>query len=266
MIFDRVILDKLCHASLVDGARLSGATLRVFPHNHLEKLESHLQWAAENIAPEGRVLIAVESIYSMDGDVAPLRQIVDLKDRYNATLLVDEAHAVGICGPAGRGYAAELGVDHRIDLQLGTLSKALGGSGGYLCAEQAWIDLLINKARSFIYSTAPSPATCAIASRAIELIQSHEGDQRRNDLRANATRLRSILNNSESTPSSIVPWIIGSSEDALKTALELDQLGILAPAIRYPTVPKNTARIRFTATAMHSADQLDHLANAISKR
>lgn len=146
---DTVILDKLCHASLVDAARLSGATIRIFPHNHLEKLERLLQTA------QGRVLVVTESIFSMDGDAAPLREIAKLKARYGAWLLVDEAHAVGILGPQGRGLAAALGVDQQVDLHLGTLSKAFGLSGGYLAASRQVIDLLINRARSFIYSTAP---------------------------------------------------------------------------------------------------------------
>lgn len=146
---DTLILDKLCHASLVDGARLSGATVRVFPHNHLEKLERLLGTA------EGRVLVVTESIFSMDGDASLLREIVELKTKHGAWLMVDEAHAVGVIGPHGRGLAAELGVEAQIELQMGTLSKAFGLSGGYVAASRPVIDLLINRARSFIYTTAP---------------------------------------------------------------------------------------------------------------
>lgn len=262
---DILILDKLCHASLVDGARLSGATLRVFPHNHLDKLQSHLDWAKKTIGNNGRIIVVVESIYSMDGDVSPLAEIIDLKTRYGALLLVDEAHALGICGPDGKGYAASLGCDQGIDLQMGTLSKALGGSGGYLCASQAWIDLIINRARPFIYSTAPSPAVCAAATAAITLIQSKEGEQRRASLHANVQRLRKILGHTCDSPSAIVPWIVGENKRALNIAAQLGDAGILAPAIRFPTVPKNTARIRFTATADHSHAQLTALAKAIDK-
>lgn len=263
---DILILDKLCHASLVDGTRLTGATLRIFPHNDLDKLQSHLDWASKNIGNNGRIIVVVESIYSMDGDVSPLAEIVDMKMRSGALLLVDEAHAVGICGPCGKGYAASLGCDHGIDLQMGTLSKALGGSGGYLCASQAWIDLIINRARAFIYSTAPCPAVCAVATTAIALIQSEEGERRRAKLRANAQRLCKILGHtSDASPSAIVPWIVGDNERALANAAQLSTAGILAPAIRFPTVPKNTARIRFTATAGHSNAQLTALAKAITK-
>jgi len=262
---DILILDKLCHASLVDGARLSGATLRIFPHNDLDKLQSHLDWANKTIVNHGRVIVIVESIYSMDGDTSPLTEIVEMKTRSGALLLVDEAHAVGLCGPHGKGYAASLACDQDIDLQMGTLSKALGGSGGYLCASQAWVDLIINRARSFIYSTAPSPAVCAVASAAITLIQSAEGEQRRAKLRANAQRLRDILGQTSDSPSAIVPWIVGENHRALAIAAQLGDAGILAPAIRFPTVPKNTARIRFTATADHGDAQLNTLAKAITK-
>ncbi len=263
---DILILDKLCHASLVDGARLSGATFRIFPHNHLDKLQSHLDWASKTIGNNGRIIVVVESIYSMDGDVSPLAEIIDLKTQHGALLLVDEAHAVGICGPNGKGYAAALGCDQGIDLQMGTLSKALGGSGGYLCASQAWIDLIINRARSFIYSTAPSPAVCAAANAAIKLVQSEEGEQRRTTLHANIKRLREILGQTSNSPSAIVPWIVGENDYALRIAAQLGDAGILAPAIRFPTVPKNTARIRFTATADHTDTQLAALAEAIGKR
>ena len=150
---DVVILDKLCHASLIDGVKLSGAVRRIFPHNHLGKLESHLEWARRT-HPEARILIVTESVFSMDGDVAPLREIVELKQRFGAFLMLDEAHAVGVIGPNGRGLAAELGLGDQIDIQMGTLSKALGVSGGYVAGSRDLIDFLINRARSFIFSTA----------------------------------------------------------------------------------------------------------------
>ena len=154
---DVVLLDKLAHASLIDGARLSGAILRVFPHNHLGKLESHLEWAQRE-HPDRRVLIVTESVFSMDGDRAPLRQLIDLKKRFGAMLLLDEAHAVGVIGPNGRGLAAEEGLAEEVDVQMGTLSKALGVSGGYICGSRGLIEWLVNRARSFIFSTAPPPA------------------------------------------------------------------------------------------------------------
>lgn len=264
---DIVVLDKLCHASLVDGTRLSGATLRVFPHNHLDKLESHLRWARDHISPSGRIIVVVESIYSMDGDTSPLREIVELKNRFGALLLVDEAHSVGLCGDQGRGLATSLGIDDQIDLQMGTLSKALGGSGGYICASRGWIDLLVNKARSFIFSTAPSPITVATAHAAIDLVAGAEGDARRQRLHANASSLREVVGSPDrDNPSAIVPWIIGDSALALTTSEQLRDSGILAPAIRFPTVPRDSARIRFTTTADHHNEHFEKLRAAMDCR
>ena len=159
---DIIVLDKLCHASLIDGAKVSGAVLRVFPHNNLRKLENHLEWAQRK--PTGRrVLIVTESIFSMDGDRAPLREIIELKRRFGMLLMLDEAHAVGVIGPNGRGLAAAESLDNDVDIQMGTLSKAFGASGGYVCGPSTLIDWLINRARSFIYSTAPPPAIPAAA-------------------------------------------------------------------------------------------------------
>src|SRR5438874_1615771 len=148
---DVIVLDKLAHASLVDGARLSGASIRVFPHNHLGKLESHLEWARRE-KPDARIIVVTESVFSMDGDRAPLREIVELKSRFQALLLLDEAHAVGVIGPNGCGLAAEEKLS--VDIQMGTLSKALGAAGGYICGSTSLIEWLTNRAGSFIYSTA----------------------------------------------------------------------------------------------------------------
>ena len=158
---DVVIMDKLCHACLIDGARRSGATLRIFPHNNLDKLENLLGHYRKKISENSRLLVVTESVFSMDGDRAPLAEIVDLVEKYDALLLLDEAHAVGILGSGGQGLAEELGLQDRIALQMGTLGKAVGSAGGYLAASRAWINLLTNKARPFIYSTAPPPAQAA---------------------------------------------------------------------------------------------------------
>jgi 8-amino-7-oxononanoate synthase len=170
---DVIVLDKLCHASLIDGARLSGAVLRIFPHNHLGKLENHLQWAQREHAGK-RVLIITESVFSMDGDRAPLREVIELKKRFGALLMLDEAHAVGVIGPNGRGLAAAENLDDDVDVQMGTLSKALGASGGYICGARDLIGWLINRARSFIYSTAPPPVTAAAAIAAVDFLASPE--------------------------------------------------------------------------------------------
>lgn len=259
---DAILLDKLSHASLIDGARLSGATIRVFPHNDLGKLEALLGWARRTLAGDARVIVATEAIFSMDGDRAPLREIAGLKDRFGALLLVDEAHAIGVCGPGGRGLAAELVCGDRVDLKMGTLSKALGCSGGYLAGSAALIDLLINRARSFIYSTAPPPAVAFAARRAIEISASPDGDARRARLWQNLRAFAAALDLPD-PQSAIVPIIAGREEAALAAAAKLLEGGILAPAIRFPTVARGSARLRLSFSAAHTPGQVSALADAI---
>lgn len=262
---DVIILDKLAHACLIDGARLSGATLRVFPHNHVGKLESHLQWA-RTTHPTARVLVITESVFSMDGDCAPLAEIVELKDRYGATLLLDEAHAVGVLGECGRGLADSCGLAERIDIQMGTLSKGLGASGGYVCGSRTLIDLLVNSARSFIFSTAPSPAVAAAAEAAIDFLLSPEGAKRIAMLWNNLAILSRELPEgcAQNISSAIVPLIIGTEDKALHAAKELQDQGLLVPAIRYPTVAKGKARLRLTLSALHTNEQISLLCRALS--
>jgi 8-amino-7-oxononanoate synthase len=182
---DVIVLDKLVHACIVDSARLCGAKLRVFDHNDMADLERILQWTAnrssksEVRSPKPRTLIVTESVFSMDGDHAPLREMVGLKHRYGAWLMVDEAHATGLYGANRRGLAEELGVSDGIEIQMGTLGKALGASGGYICGSRALIDYLINRARSFIFSTAPVPAAAAAATAGIRFAESRAGEERR---------------------------------------------------------------------------------------
>lgn len=243
---DVLVLDKLCHASLIDGARLSGATIRVFPHNDVAKLERLLDGIRKK-QPGARVIVVTESVFSMDGDLCPLREIVAAKDRHGALLFLDEAHAFGVLGPQGIGLAAELGLQERVDFQMGTLSKAAGLSGGYLASSAAWRDLLVNRARSFIYSTAPPPALAHASLAALELIGSAEGESLRKKLRENIDAF------SPGHPSAVVPVILGSNEAALEAARRLEERGFMVPAIRYPTVPRGTARLRVSISAGHSA-------------
>lgn len=259
---DVVILDKLAHACLIDGIHASGAKMRVFPHNDLAKLESHLKWA-RNTHPKGRVMIVTESVFSMDGDLAPLREIVSLKERHGAILLLDEAHAVGVRGYGARGLAGELGLGDRIEIQMGTLGKALGVSGGYIAGSKFLIDFLINRARSFIFSTAPSPAVAAACREALRILQSPEGSARRTRLEENIRLLAKEMN-LPASPSAIVPLILGSEARAVSEAARLLTSGFFVPSIRYPTVPKNTARLRVTLSAAHSDDQIRKLAAALS--
>ena len=189
---DVIFLDKLAHPALIDAAKLSGATIRVFPHNHLGKLESHLEWARQEHA-DGRLLIVTESIFSVDGDRAPLRELVGLKKRFSAMLLLDEAHAIGVVGMNGRGLAHEVGLTRHVDVQMGTLGKALGVSGGYVCGSRSLIEWLVNRARSFIFSTAPPPLLAAAATAAIEFLESEAGEERRLLLWRNIEVLRQAL-------------------------------------------------------------------------
>lgn len=247
---DTVILDKLSHACLIDAAKLSGATLRVFPHNDLGKLEKLLSSAS------GRVLIVTESVFSMDGDICPLTEIVELKERFGSHLLLDEAHALGVLGETGMGLAEKLGLQERIDFQMGTLGKALGSAGGYLAASREWIDLLINKARSLIYSTAPPPAQTAASLASLKLLHTKEGEEIRNRLLRNLSEFESL------TP--IVPVIMGENEAALSASQQLLEKGFLVPAIRFPTVPRGTARLRVTLSAAHTTEQITLLSDSLS--
>ena len=263
---DVVILDKLCHASLIDGARLSGAVIRVFPHNHLGKLENLAQ-GARSLQPTARVVIVTESIFSMDGDRADLAGIVEIKERYGALLLLDEAHAVGVAGDHGRGLADELGLAGRVDIQMGTMSKALGVSGGYVCGTNSLIDLLINRARSFIYSTAPPPALAAAAAAAVDYLMWDEGAERIEKLWANLARFDASLGDVFPRPrpprSAIVPVMIGDEQEAMKVSRGLLEKGYLVPAIRYPTVARGGARLRVTLSAGHEPDQIEGLCTAL---
>jgi 8-amino-7-oxononanoate synthase len=260
---DIAIADKLCHASLLDGVRLSGAMLRVFPHNNLEMLESHLNWARQT-HPSARLLVLTESIFSMDGDVAPLREIVELKERFQADLMLDEAHAVGVIGPEGKGLAAAERLENRIDIQMGTMSKALGVSGGYICGSKSLVEWLINRARSFIFSTAPPPALAATATAAVQLLQSPAGQERREQLDQNLMAMASGLGQGYGGHrSAIFPWIVGDEQEALEAAEKLLRQGFLVPAIRYPTVGKGKARLRITVTATHETGQISSLGEAL---
>ncbi|HEX8296378.1 MAG TPA: 8-amino-7-oxononanoate synthase [Chthoniobacteraceae bacterium] len=263
---DVVILDKLSHASLIDGAKLSGAVVRVFPHNHLGRLESHLKWAREH-HPEARVVVATESVFSMDGDWAALAEIVEIKSRYGALLLLDEAHAVGVIGQNGRGLADQLGLAGSVDVQMGTLSKALGVSGGYICGERRLIDLILNRARSFIYSTAVPPAVAAAGTAALEFLMSLRGERRRQQLRGNLThfaeQMPALLAGGRKLQSAIIPLIIGTPEAASEASRFLATRGFFVPAIRFPTVPRDSARLRITLSARHTHAQIAAFCTAL---
>jgi 8-amino-7-oxononanoate synthase len=253
---DFIVLDKLCHACLVDAARLSGATLRVFPHNDLAKLERLLA-SIRAKQPHARILVVTESVFSMDGDLCPLREIVDLTETHDALLLLDEAHGFGVLGEHGMGLAEREEIQQRVTFQMGTLSKAAGLSGGYIAASREWIDLLVNRARSFIYSTAPPPALAHAALTALRLIRSEEGKSLRGKLRENISLIAD-------SPTPIIPRILGSNEAALAASAALAEAGFMVPAIRYPTVPRGSARLRISLSAAHPPEVVAALKDALS--
>jgi 8-amino-7-oxononanoate synthase len=281
---DLLILDKLVHACVVDAARLCGAKLRVFAHNDLNDLESILKWAdrrrqrpdcqVQSAAPH--TLIVTESVFSMDGDRAPLQTIAGLKDEYGAWLMVDEAHATGLHGANRRGLAEALGVSDRIEVQMGTLGKALGASGGYICGSRRLVDYLINRARPFIFSTAPVPAAAAAATAGIHFVQSSAGGercrllwQRVSELTLGLPGLSVAFPATETAaapaPSTqILPLIIGNETQAVEAATALGEQGIFIPAIRYPTVARGRARLRLTITAGHTRAEVQQLAEALT--
>ena len=266
---DVIILDKLAHASLIDGARASKAKVRAFRHNDLTHLEDHLRWARRSF-PSGAILIVTESVFSMDGDVAPLEEIVALKERYGAVLFVDEAHAIGVRGkPTHRmgGLIGELGLTDRVEIQMGTLSKAVGASGGYLCASRTMIDYLLHRARIFIYTTAAPPSVLAAARAGVRVINSAEGETFALQMWKNVEQFTSLLPSlfQKKSESAILPLILGSEEKAVSTAHALREAGYFVPAIRYPTVARNKTRLRITMTAKHSTQEIKSFAQAVMK-
>jgi 8-amino-7-oxononanoate synthase len=258
---DLVLLDKLDHASIIDAAQNSPAQLRTYRRGKHERLERFLDDDGFD-----KKFIITESIFSMDGDRADLAKLVELKNKYSAFLIVDEAHALGCMGKTGAGLAQELGLLDEVDVVVGTMSKALGATGGVVASKKVLIELLINKARPFIYTTAPTVANCAAASEAIDILGSEP--QRREKLTDNAKYLRASLQelglNTGSSTSHIIPVIIGKEEDALEVSKRLYDMGFFVPAIRPPTVAAGTARLRLSLQCDHTKEQMDSLCEALA--
>lgn len=258
---DHVFLDKLCHASLVDAAILSRAALYRFRHNDPEHLKSLLATAGK-----GRRLVLTESVFSMDGDIAPLRQIAEITEKAGAMLLVDEAHATGVLGPNGAGLVRELGLTQAVTVSMGTFSKALGSYGGFLACSTSVCDWLINRGRAFIYSTALPPAACGAALGALDVLERTPDMGKR--LLANAqgfcARLHAAGFQTGGSRTQIVPVLLGSNERALSIAGALREHAIIAPAIRPPTVPTGTARLRLSVTLAHTRADLDAVASLLA--
>ena len=261
---DTVILDKLCHASLIDGSRLSGATVRTFPHNNIEKLKNILSSINGNDQTGKRILIVTEGIFSMDGDASPIKKIIELKEQHQALLLLDEAHSFGIIGENGKGIANKESLINGVDFLMTTFGKSAGAAGAVTISSRAWIKLILNRARSFIYSTAPMPSQAAAALAGLRLIRGSVGEERRISLHRNIAHLCNELKIPK-PQGAIIPLIIGNELEALEVSENLCKAGILAPAIRYPTVSKGSARIRITISANHSEKDIAFLAETIKR-
>jgi glycine C-acetyltransferase/8-amino-7-oxononanoate synthase len=257
-----VFSDELNHASLIDGCRLSRAETFVYRHRDVEHLEYGLNQVGERAA-----LIVTDGVFSMDGDVAPLIDLIGLARRYGCRLMVDEAHGTGALGPGGRGAVAAAGLEGEVDVIVGTLGKSLGGYGAYVCASAELIELLVNVSRPFIFSTAPPPPSIGAALAALSLLDSRPGLVEQ--LRRNAAGLRQALtsNGLEIGPSrtQIVPVIVGDARRAVALAERTLDGGIFAQAIRPPTVPEGSSRLRLTVMANHREDELQRAAKVIAR-
>ena len=259
---DAIVMDRLCHASLVDAARLSRARLFVYKHADAEDAERVL---ARNHGYRRRLLLT-ESLFSMDGDFAPLPALLAAAQKHEALSVVDEAHALGVWGPQGRGLAAVgEGVTTGWDVVLGTLSKSFGSQGGVVASSREFIDLLISKARSFIFTTGLAPASVGAALKALEIIE--KADAERVILKQRSSfllqQLKSCGLNTLQSRSQIIPAMFGSIEATMKVAAALENKGIYAPAIRPPTVPAGECRIRFSLTTEHTDEHLKTVIQAM---
>jgi 8-amino-7-oxononanoate synthase len=260
---DLMLSDALNHASLIDGCRLSRAEIRVYRHNDID----HARSLIVDRARFRRCAIVTDGVFSMDGDIAPLAALKQLADDVDAWLIVDDAHGTGVLGENGRGSLEHCGVDGVGVVQMGTLSKALGSEGGFIAGSRVLIDYLINRARPFIFSTAPGPAGLAAASAALRVVSNEP--ERRQAVLKNAARLRSGLQSAGfdvpdgTTP--IVPVILGDSEYAANFAATLLDHGVYVPAIRPPTVPEGSARLRMSVMSTHNAEDIDEAIEAMVK-
>jgi 8-amino-7-oxononanoate synthase len=261
-VYDLIITDKLCHASIIDGVKLAGVKHKRFSHNDMHHLEQILEKYRSTVQ---KVLIITESVFSMDGDRAPLMEIVRLAKQYSCEIMVDEAHATGLYGHNGAGLVNELGLTHDVAIIMGTFSKALGSYGAYAACSTALKNYFVNTARSFIYSTALPPTIIAVNRASIVLIKNDA--QRRAVVHCNAQLLRTLLleqGYTVSGESPIVPLIIGNSNTALNLSEQLQEKGYWVKAVRPPTVPEGTARLRFTVTHDHSEETIRRLVDDIT--
>lgn len=265
-----ILSDALNHASIIDGCRLARAETVVYSHNDLDSLEHGLRLAG------GRALIVTDAVFSMDGDLAPVGEIVTLARQYGARVLVDEAHATGVIGPGGRGLVAALGLERDVDVTIGTLSKALGSYGAFACCGRTTAKLLVNRARSLIFSTGLPPASVAAGLTSMRLLREQPDmvDRLQDNARAMRRYLaeRSVTEPAESGVP-IIPLIVGDPEETVRRSEEALNSGVFVQAIRPPTVPQGTSRLRLTVSATHreadlrrAADVLAATASAVADR
>ena len=258
---DQIFADKLVHASILDAVMLSRAKLYRFRHNDVE----HLEQLLKKNTTSGRKLIVTESVFSMDGDIAPLQDIANVAQRHGAMVMIDEAHATGVFGPKGSGLVKEWGLEPLINISLGTLSKAFGGYGGFVACSKQVRAFLINHARSFIYSTALAPPVVAAALGALQVIEG--SGELGAQLLTNAAAFRNLLEegglNTGNSASQIIPIMVGENSKTLAISSKLREQGIIGVAIRPPTVPQGTARIRLSVTLAHTREDLEHVAQVI---
>ena len=267
---DTVVLsDELNHASIIDGIRLSRAALRIYKHRDTTMVEDILRSIARkgNRNKPAKTLIVTDSVFSMDGDIAPLKELVTLAEKYHALIMVDEAHATGVLGKNGRGAAEMLGVNDRIHIQMGTLGKALGSFGAYAAGSKVLTEYLINKSRAFIFTTALPPAVCAVSSKAIDIVQKRPGLRKR--LKDNIIFLRTGLKNLgfpvSNDPTPIIPVLIGDAGKTMKLSSMLFERGIFVSGIRPPSVPRGTSRLRITVTAAHTREMLEQVIDEMKR-
>jgi len=258
---DVIFSDKLNHASIIDGLRLAGAAFYRYPHRDMDHLAALLQKHQQ----ARRKLIVTDSVFSVDGDLAPLRELVALKERYGAWLMIDEAHGTGVFGARGAGLAEALGLTEAIEIHMGTFSKALGSFGAYVAGSAPLIEMLHNKARSFIYSTALPPPVLGAMQAAVEIVRQEPA--RRSYLLTQAALFRQRLQEGGletlASETQIIPVLVGDNALALEYAAALRQQGLMAVAIRPPTVPPGCARLRFSLSAAHNAEELSQAAATI---
>src|SRR6266566_597385 len=263
---DLIVSDELNHASIIDGCRLSKATIKIFKHKDLADCERSLQETA-NWA--GRKLLITDGVFSMDGDIAPLPQLCDLAEKYNCIMMVDDAHASGVLGRGGRGTIDHFGCHGRVHIQVGTLSKAIGSMGGYVCGSRDLIDFLYLRARPFLFSTSHPPATAAACQAAFALLDSPEGEKLVKKLWANTKFFKRELKKRgfqfrvSETP--IIPIHVGEPAKALEFSKKLFEAGVFAPAVGYPIVAQGQARLRAIVSAAHKREQLLRAADILAE-